>query len=198
MTKKLLLTLLPLLLITACGGNKDKEPPINYNEVTKTITFLNCGKTGTLSQDNKVSEFVTFFNNGDDLINTYEYEGYVQINTFNEFHTLCLGSGSSSGMLNFKFNYLVSKITLSFQNYYKYDSYHEVWNIDKQSQLIVGDNNTYDLTTTVIDQEPPAHIVDLMFTAENKIKNLKLENDAAQHRVFIHQMAITYLVPVEE
>lgn len=194
MTKKLLLTLLPLLLITACGGSSNDEPPVNYNEVIKTITFLNCGKTGTLSQDNKVDEFVAFFNNGNDLIDTYEYEGFSQIQNINDFHTLCLGSGSTNGLLNFKFNYLLAKVTLQLQAYNKYVAYTDTWNIDQESVLTVNGNNTIDLSTTITDQEPPVHTIDITFESKDKVQNLKFENDAAQHRVFIHQIDITYLV----
>ena len=57
------------------------NPPDPVGVVTKTVSFLNGGFTNSsLDQAKSQEQFVDWFNNGDNLLASIDYDGYAQMN----------------------------------------------------------------------------------------------------------------------
>ena len=164
----------------------------------KTVTFKNGGFTNSsLNQAASQTQFVNWFNNGDNVLKSIGYEGYAQLNYIgNEgdtwrFSTLILGSGNSEGKLTFNLNVNILNIKVAVQSYAKYIEYNSTYSIDRSATFYI-DKEEYDLS--VAD--------DFVGDTENKTieqsfvdgtTSFSIANKEAKQRVFVHSMEITYL-----
>ena len=209
--KKPLFVLIPLLLLlTACGTNKnsantggntpegEQEEEITGNKVT--FTFLGASDREGWSSGSGV------FDSGDSpaknaLINLFgEYMDpedpscitgnsctmlYVGKNEA-DYTSLTVGTASSAGNIEFKFKYDILKVDFSLQTYYK--EYPGGVSVDTNAMLCIEDQ-----TVNMSMSEPavPGIIVG-SYKYDNKKKTLKFYNEEDHQRVYIHELTITF------
>lgn len=189
--------LLPLLIlgITGCGETPDPGPtPL---EKTSTITFLNAEITGDMTGGNH-EKFLNWFNSQANILTDFTITGYVQMmknQSLEPFVTLCIGSASSEGRIDFTFNKKISKITINSQGYYKsyknYEPPYEIkYSVDEKSEIYLNDDANWIDLTAAPNSLPETKTKSYIFENANK---LSFYNKEAKNRAFIHSLTITYI-----
>ncbi len=210
--KKILLVLLPAVLLCSCTKKvvDTSSNDNSANESDPSITSLPPGGNNPL---NVTFKGIDTIQDGADLANDAARNVFTgvmneHVNIMQEFTasktyfkkigipntpvSLGVGTGSAGGELNITFNYKISKIDVVLQPYYnKYEYNGEKINVDSASEITIGGKafNLNVTDTTVMPEE-----VNGTIDFETPITSLKISNDGAKHRVFIHQMTITYIV----
>ena len=189
-----------VFLLTACGtkpstnpNNEEEEETtqtqiVSFNPLTENATF-----TGSLDLTTTQENFVTWFNGYGDILSSINVTGYAQMNSFGDFVTLCIGSGSSNGKIDFNFKHDVRKIKLNVSAYSKYDSYNQVYRTDLDTAVYIDSvSNEFPL---VSEDGVEPNKSDIEYTYENTTKNISIFNKELDHsRIFIHSMEVTYII----
>lgn len=214
MKAKFLLSLLPMLALTACGGSKtnpDSGPGPDPQDITetKTVTFLNNSDFPIGGVQEHDQAFVAAFNGEDDLLtsvsattqNATQIANNLNASVSGVSSILQIGTQNTDAQITFSFKYAVTKIEVEAQAYWK--AYLQngsgplTYNVDAHSNLYVGKDANYMDLTAEGGEEPLKVIHSFNF---DKSYSVKLYNkmDSDEHaRVFVHSMKITYIVPEE-
>ena len=173
------------------------NPPDPVGVVTKTVSFLNGGFTNSsLDQAKSQEQFVDWFNNGDDVLNSIDYDGYAQMNYIGNksdswrFSTLILGASSKVGSITFNFNVHVTQVKIVVQPYTKYIAYTDTYNIDRNATFLF-DNEEYDLSVdeSYVGETEKVTINCAPNPEQNKF-TIASKNEG--QRVFVHSFELTY------
>ena len=211
MKANFLLSLLPMLALTACGGSKtNPNPGPDPTEETETleITFLNNEsfqiggveehKDAFVNAANGVSDLITSVSatsqNGTQIANNFSETMYIS-------SILQFGSQKSDAFLTFSFKYAVTEIEVEAQAYWK--SFYQggsgplSYSVDTKSNLYVGNNNNKMDLSTEGGQEPEKVKTSFEFDKSYSVKIYNKMDTDERARAFIHSMKITYIVPEE-
>lgn len=189
-----------LFLLSACGAKPSTDPNNEEEEETtqtQIVSFYslteNATFTGSLDLTTTQENFVTWFNTSGDLLSSINVTGYAQMNSFGDFVTLCIGSGSSNGKIDFNFKYDVRKIKLNVSAYSKYDSFNQVYRTDLDTAVYIDSvSNEFPL---VSEDGVEPNKSDIEYIYENETKNISIFNKELDHsRIFIHSMEVTYII----
>lgn len=179
---------------TPSGNQPGEQTQTSNDSLTKTITFLNGGFTGSLNQTATQENFLAWINGNDNLFSSIEYKGFSQLNYIgNEkdparYSTLQLGSANDTGEIKFNFAYDVLSVKFNVQAYTKsYTSNGTLnWSTDKQSKFYI-DTDLHDLSVTSNGQTPKQ---DFIKTYNPAVKSFLIKSSGG--RVFVHSMEVTY------
>ena len=171
--------------------SNDNNPVITKDTATKTVTFYNGGFTSsTLDQSESQQKFINWFNGEDEgFLESIRYTGFAQLQNFNEFTTLSLGSQKSTGEIQFNFSVDIVKVELEIQGYYKYISYNNTYSVDTASKFYL-DTDEYDLSVNS-DYQGEGTKENVSKEYSESVNSLTISNDRG--RVFVHSMTITYV-----
>lgn len=209
MKAKLLLYLLPMLALTACGGSKpnpDPGPDPQDKTETTTVTFLNNSSFPAGGVAEHDTAFVTAFNGDGDLLasvsattqNGTQIANNLNASVSGVSSILQLGSQSSDAFITFSFNYAVTKIEVEAQAYWK--AYYQngtgplSYNVDPKSNLYIGNDTNYMDLTAEGGEEPLKVIQSFNFDKSYSVKLYNKMSGTERARTFIHSMKITYIV----
>lgn len=167
---------------------------------TKTVVFKHASYTGSLDLAPSQESFVTWFNNGDNVLNNISLvEGtYAQMQTFGGKNDpidarFLLASGKKDGDITFTFNKQIKEIELVVQPYSKYDDYNGIWRNDLNSTLAInGTTDIVDLSTTITTKETEETTITRTFSSSDNQTTLRLIAETAK-RVMLTSMTITYI-----
>lgn len=212
--KKSLFLLPILVLLSACGtknvtpspdGGNDitenpdtpVEPEVTYVEKQETFSFKGVFATSgaNVFTTNPLAALKGVFGT---LLDDTNEEGITGSSCAFQYvggespTSLCVGTGSYGGEINFKFNYDIKAISFTIQSYYK--PYNTTLGVDIASEMTVEGVN-YDLSSdgTSVPMEE-SHT----YTLPSAKKTLSFSNSAAKHRAYLHELTITYLQPQAE
>lgn len=171
--------------------------PDQVGVVKKTVTFYNGGFTNSsLDKEASQNQFVTWFNNGDDVLTSIGYQGYAQLNYIGNtsdswrFSTLILGSGSKTGKITFNFKYNIVSIKVEVQPYTKYIAYNNTYSVDTSATFVL-DNDEHDLSLEAGYQGETERKTFEKAYAEGT-KTISIANKDEGQRVFVHSLELTY------
>lgn len=207
--KKLLLTLVPVLLLAACtakksavpeGGEDDPqgEDTLQPSEDILSLTFKGesdrSGFTPGASVFNQSCQnalkalFGTYLDNNEDKgisgeSCAFQYVGGEATHTT----SMTIGSSSYGGNVTFNFNYDIYKVEYKIQNYYK--AYSGGYTLDSGAYLYVEDKKE-DLAFTDTTVAPPEKTGEYVYTERKK--TLTFHNDGGNQRTYIHEFKITF------
>ena len=182
---------------SASSSSTTSNPPDPVGVLTKTVSFLNGGFTNSsLDQAKSQEQFVDWFNNGDDVLNSIDYDGYAQMNYIGNksdswrFSTLILGASSKVGAITFNFNVHVTQVKIVVQPYTKYIAYTDTYNIDRNATFLF-DNEEYDLS---VDESYVGETEKVTLNcAPNPEQNkFTIASKNEGQRVFVHSFELTY------
>ena len=213
--KKCLLLLIPLILtLGACNTRKESDIPDtpDWGETaTKEIVFKSDKNTSSLVQGSKLGDS-TFENSVTNFVNAQTNNSLVGlggnnctvqfVGGDNETATdvsLCVGTGSSKGLIYFTFDLKIVQIDVLLQNYYK--PYPGGMSFDTDAEVVMC---SYSLTDGVKEsKEVNLAIKDATNIPIERNETLEFKestntiafyNNASKHRTYIHSLTITYLV----
>lgn len=177
--------------------NNENDPGNAEILTTKTVNFYNGGFTNSsLDQEKSRQNFVSWFNNGDDLLTSINYSGYSQLNYIGnagddwKFSTLILGSSSQDGNITFNFSKSIKSVKINIQGYCKRIDYPEThYNVDTNSVFYL-DGDKYDLSvspgyTELLEKQ------DVTKTYETPTTSINIQSEGG--RVFVHSMELSYI-----
>ena len=180
---------------TSQSTTSELEPPVGVTK--KTVSFYNGGFTSSsLNQEASRNQFVTWFNNGDDVLESIGYQGYAQLNYIGNtsdswrYSTLILGSGNSEGKITFNFKVDIISIKVTVQAYSKYIAYNDSYSTDTDSIFIL-DNDEHDLSVEDNHQgDTEKETIEKAYMEGTKV--ISIANKEAGNRVFVHSLELTY------
>ena len=174
------------------------------------MTFTDGAFIGQLDQENKRTQFVTYFNGDSDLLSSVSLVGKSESKEFSnetlvngekvvESHVYWwMGSGATTGKFTMNFNYDVVGIQLMIQAYNK--TYVDTWSaaepfvsysFDEHAKLYI-DTKDYakDLSHSGTDKP---EIVSFSKDYTTPTKQITIGNFEEGERVFIHSIKISYI-----
>lgn len=182
--------------------SSEEEP----NHESKTFVFkgsssrqsLNAG--ANLEDTNPKNAFTALFNSEEEFLHdftsscvTFQLVGHQN----DGITSLCIGTQKYDGEIALNFNVPIYKISFELENYYKkYNSGgSEQINYDSDSEVTVTLGNglateNYDLGAETYEQV----LVNGELTTSGTTNKVTFSNSAAQHRVYVHSLTITYVV----
>ena len=184
---------------------EESSEPAELNTETETFVFegsstrQNLNGGANLSDANPAAAFKALF--GDYLTSfnsdgvTFQFVGREDDQTT----SLCIGTAKKAGELELTFNVPIIKISFELENYYKKYTSQGVEGVshDPNSQLTVtlGNNEVakdYDLGVNEYEQ---VVVTDELNMPSNQYTSVvKFSNDDSKQRVYVHNLAITYVV----
>lgn len=215
--KKYLYLLPIVLLISACVAKSNNtqpetptepdtpvEPEITYVEKQETFTFKGSSSReymyggANVFTPNPLAALKSVFGT---LLDDTNEEGITGSSCTFQFvggessgiTSLCVGSSSYGGEINFKFKYDIKEISFKIQNYYKIYNGDQL-NVDTNANLTVEGVNYTLPTSGTVNPEEVTH----SYTLPTKKKVLSFSNTAAKQRTYINELTITYLEPETE
>lgn len=186
--KHFLLLVLTTMLV-ACGGSNDVIK-------IKTTVFDNCLFTANYDSatEERNAMFIAMFNSdeeGGDLVSSFT-STKMNIDQQTDYVALRLGSSSSNGTLTINTNYVVTKVKVNVEAYYKYIEYSASWSISTGAKLSInGEQNAIDLSTEDTTSRPGAEDFTIDFDKKDNVKALEF---VSTERVYIHSFEISYLI----
>ena len=143
------------------------------------------------------SNFITFFNEScvDPLLWKIKGINVMANETGDGENKLKIGSKNEGqdGELTLLFNYQVTKIELQALPYYKHDTYHDTYNVDNTTSILI-DNEKTSLACTAGAVPTPTAVTKSYSTPVNEItlSTPECDGDSGQ-RTFINSIKITYI-----
>ena len=179
------------------SSSQESFPPEPVGVVKKTVTFLNGNFTNSsLDQATSQKQFISWFNNGDDVLESINYSGYAQLNYIgnegdsNRFSTLILGSQKSNGSITFNLKYYPTMVKFVVQPYTKYIAYNSTYNVDTNATFIVNQEE-YDLSLEE-GYSGETETQTVYWANKTESNSFTIANKEAGQRVFVHSLEITY------
>lgn len=180
------------------SASTTSNPPDPVGVYHKVVTFYNGGFTNSsLEQPASRQQFVDWFNNGDNVLDSITYEAYAQLNYIGNqndswrFSTLILGSQSSNGKITFNLNIQALSVKVVVQPYTKYIAYSDSYNVDTNATFLV-DSQEYDLSLEEGYTGETENVTIEHTFGENPVSSFSISNKDAKQRVFVHSLDITY------
>lgn len=186
------------------GKDKDTDPKDdpgdvdpNFETYTATIETSGSSFASTFSAgshfdtEGKINSLKNYF---DDQL---EYQNLITSVTCDNLHSQAFnsvtywqfGSGNGPGSFTWNSNVKIYSVEATVLCYAKYDSYHQIYNIDSWAHFLVGDVNQ-DLT---YDTEEGTKIPDEVVVSKSFESGTKSFTLASQDgRVFVKQLRITW------
>ena len=180
------------------SASTTSNPPDPVGVFHKVVTFYNGGFTNSsLEQPASRQQFIDWFNNGENVLNSITYEAYAQLNYIGNqndtwrFSTLILGSQSSNGKITFNLNVQALSVKVVVQPYTKYIAYTNSYNVDTNATFLV-DSQEYDLSLEEGYSGETENVTIEHTFGENPVSSFSISNKDAKQRVFVHSLDITY------
>ena len=165
--------------------------------VTRTVSFLNGGFTGSLDEAKSQTSFVAWFNGNDNILSSIVCTNKAQMNYIGNqsdswrFSTLILGSQNNLGTITFNFSVHVTQVKIVVQPYTKYISYNNTYNIDKSATFIFN-TEEHDLSVDS-SYSGETEKITLNCTPNPNENKFTISNKENNQRVFVHSFELTYL-----
>ena len=182
--------------------SSEEEP----NHETKTFVFKGAssrpslGAGANLSDTSPKNAFTALFNGEEELLHDFTSESVTfQLVGHQDdgITSLCIGTQKYDGKITLNFNVPIYKISFELENYYKKfnSGGTEQINYDSNSEVTVTLGNglateNYDLGVESYEQV----LVNGELKVSGSTNEVTFSNSAAQHRVYVHSLTITYAV----